>query len=426
MLIIFALTLLVYGIAARGRLFEQSDTPHYIELADAFWQGRVDIPNPSSTYDLIQVDNKWYLASPPGPAVLLMPIVGVLGTDMSDVLLSVLVGSFNVMMVHALFRRNWLTILFAFGTPHLYLSVLGEVWFFTQVVSVAFGLGALWFAWRRPWQRTGRANAQQLNAICAGALWGLSCVARPTVGFGLIFIIALLLGKESRSAWLKLGISFLAPIAVAGLLVGVYNNARFGSPTDFGYDKIQGANNLAVAINEYGSFHPHFLPCNVLSMLLLPPQFFGRISQTTLDACSHIVVGADMETDSWIRPNPLGMSLFLSIPALALLAWAQKRHLYVAGAWIGLFGVMVPLLLLHNTGSAQFGYRYWLDAAPMWLFLFATVLNRPNSRRTDPDLPVLEWIPNPKLGPRLILASIVINIWGFLWIYNLIVGKTWW
>jgi hypothetical protein len=65
--------------------------------------------------------------------------------------------------------------------------------------------------------------------------------------------------------------------------------------------------------------------------------------------------------------NPLGMSIFLTTPALLLIFRAKLRDDLVLPAWAGIIGILIPLWLYHTPGWVQFGYRYITD---FMVFLF--------------------------------------------------------
>src|SRR5262245_35796798 len=78
----FVVTLLGYGtVFAVGELVAdrrvQSQQTHYAWLADAFLHGRLDIDQRTAPAlsELVTESGKYYVVYPPGPAVLLMPIV---------------------------------------------------------------------------------------------------------------------------------------------------------------------------------------------------------------------------------------------------------------------------------------------------------------------------------------------------------------
>jgi hypothetical protein len=104
------------------------------------------------------------------------------------------------------------------------------------------------------------------------------------------------------------------------------------------------------------------------------------------------------------------MSLLIVTPAFVLLFATWRREPLTLAARAGLLATMIPLWMYHNTGSLQFGYRYWMDAAPMWLVLLSEV--KPLRRFGT-------------FARVLLVASIAINVWGFLWMFEKFAGVTW-
>ena len=411
LLLTFSLALVGYNIIAGAKYLQQSLAPHYIYLAEAFNQGRLEISEEGNQYDLIIHDGKQYLASPPMPAVLLMPLVAKFGVQFSDVLFSTFVGAINVLLVQGIFRRGWLTLLFALGTPHLYLSALGSVWFQAQGVAILFALLALLFALR--WQ----------NPFLSGLCWGCAVLARPPLLFGGLFLL-LIFWQFGRSTSEHAPILRPAPrpflsryrhalvlitltLGTAVILLGSYNWARFGSFSDFGYSEMLSAPNIVRTIAQYGTFHLRFLPCNLYVALFALPVFQGETPPMALSLCGYLLDNGTLSLPPHaIQPNPFGLSLFVATPAFLLLLtqWREKW------LWLTLLLVMLPNLLLHNTGSLQFGYRYWLDATPIWLLLLWLAWQEARWRR---------------IGRYLILLSLVMHLWGYAWIYRQMVGHFW-
>lgn len=404
------LALAVYVLMA-GRMYDQQSlAPHYIHLADALLHGQLHLLYTENLYDLLVVGDRAYVAGSPMPAILLAPVVGFFNNEFSDVLFSLLLSAFNVALVQALFRRPWLTTLFAFGTSALYLASLGSVWLMAHVTATAFGLLAL------------RAGWQQRRWGWAGLWLASGGLARPTLLFGAVFFLGLIWLDRPPDAPRRRGARWRAvawfglPVALGVMGHLIYNQARFGRPLDFGYQYTAGAENVVAAYAEYGGFNPHFLGCNLFVSLLNPPEINGYVPPLLYRLCDHLLVDVDLTSRAaWITPNPLGMSILLVTPALVLLPWANWRRRPVWLAGLGLLAVMLPLWLYHNTGSVQFGYRYWMDAAPFWLLL----LNDAGERLGH--TPARRW-----LRGGLVALSIAIHLWGWWWMYTLFVGRTWW
>jgi hypothetical protein len=406
------LAFITYAVAASGMWLQQSLAPHYIHLADALLHGQLHLLHTENLYDLLLVGDRAYVAGSPLPAVLLMPLVGLLSNRFSDILFSIILGAANVGLVQAIFRRPWLTILFALATPHLYMAALGSVWLTAHLVALLFALPAVYFAWRRE------------QWAIAGLLLGLAGLARPSLWFGSAFFAVYILlrqrqaGAGARLPWRAL-LAFALPVAGGVGLHLAYNAARFGDPLDFGYAYTAGAPNVIATYARYGGFNPRFLSCNLFVSLLNPPIIAGYAPPVLYQACSYLLEGVTLgEGVTGIEPNPLGMSLFLATPAFLLLLGARARTPEILAGWAGVLAVMLPLWSYHNTGSAQFGYRYWMDAAPFWLLLLASSYTpQPLHTRLDGWLERLRW--------PLLLLSLAISAWGYLWIYRLFVGRTW-
>lgn len=401
-----ALAALLYRLAAGEMWDQQSLAPHYVLLAEAFLHGRLDLPAESGLYDLLVTERGSFVAGSPLPAVLLMPFVWRFGAEFSDVLFSIGLAALAVGAAQWVFGRIWLTVLFALGTPLLIFAALGSYWFQAHLAATLFALLALGSAQRGRW------------GLAGGAL-ALAALARPTVLCAAPGLALLLWqqadGRRSGWAFWRTGALFVAPLAAAVALHTAYNAARFGAPGDFGYGYVQGAPNITAAYAQYGGFHPHFLGCNLFVSLINPPEINGYVPPALYRLCDHLLAGVDLATrERPLLPNPLGMSVFIATPALLLLFGAGWRRPTARVAWVGLLGVMVPLWLYHNTGSAQFGYRYAMDAAPFWLWLLHLA--------APPDAP-----PGRLWAARLLTAaSVLTTLWGWWWLYRLFVGQTWW
>lgn len=342
--------------------------------------------------------------------------------------------------------RRWITLLFAVGTPFWYLASLGTYWFTAHVVVVFFTLLATREALtRQRWFLVG------LWLACAG-------FARPTALFlAPFFPIIMFYTSRNTPSSLRFTPYVLRSLALFSLALALglaahfaYNYARFKSLTDFGYAYVAGARNITDVYARYGGFNPRFAPCNLSVSLLSPPEVNGAVPSFITQACAYLLEGVNLaDTSAPIAPNPLGMSIFIVSPALLIVftslkslrprngsldrsedfgrstsdatapsdppplcgghrqtaATTERRHPLIIAAWIGLLTTLIPLWLYHNTGSLQFGWRYLFDAAPMWIILLASGLPKVT-----------------RLKQGLILASVAINLWGLLWMFEKLNG----
>lgn len=426
---VFVLALLGYAVSAQVWATPISIAPHYVYLAHALLQGHIDlIQLPPTIYDLLSFHGQWFVAGSPLPAILMLPFVAIFGVTFSDVAFTNVIGAINVALVYQLLgllveapdatahasppvwrtfsitesTRRWLTLLFAIGTPFWYLAALGTYWYTAHIAAVFFALLAV------------REALTHQRWFLAGLWLAAAGLARPTaLGMAPFFLaLSLLSGfhlSRSLPARLRKSLPFIAALLIGVGAHAVYNTVRFGRPADFGYEYVYGAANITSVYARYGGFSPRFVPCNLAVSLVTPPQVRGRIPDFVTQACGYLLEVDIADRRSVIAPNPLGMSIFLVTPALLLVFRSIKRDPLLVAAWLGLVCTLIPLWLYHNTGSLQFGWRYLFDAAPLWIILLAY-----GARRMS------------RFDRGLILASIAINLWGFLWMFEKIAGRPWW
>jgi hypothetical protein len=363
-------------------------------LAEEFLSGRLYLNNPpSNTHDLTLYNGKWYVPSPPVPAILMMPLAYLLGAGkISTAFFSMFFSAANAVLVFLildqLIRRQWielsrtgvlwLVLLFAFGTPHLWVGISGRFWFVSQILTVTF-LGLAVYAALKSW-------SPWIVGICIGLAVG----TRPNglMSWPFVFAITMQIIKEERGnidfkrilAW---SIKSVIPIIIAVLGLLLYNYARFENFLDFGYTTLNGDPVILHNAQTYGLFSTHYIYYNLQVMLFYLPKIHwgGR----------------------WlILPSGAGMSIFLTTPALIYLFHRYEGKWWILGAWAAVFFNFILLSMYHNTGKDQFGYRYILDALVPLITLLAAALGKK-----------VPW--HFKL---LLLLSIVINLYGTNWFMN--------
>ena len=363
-------------------------------LAGEFLQGRLYLSNPpANTHDLTLYNDRWYVPSPPIPAVMMMPLVWFFGAEnISTADFSMIFCAMNAVLVFLILEQCinrgwikitpraalWFVVIFVAGTPHLWVGISGRFWFVSQILTVTFialaVLGAL-NSWS-PW--------------LLGILIGLAVGTRPNGLMTLPFLLAI-----SAQIWkdrgepvdLKRLVGWAIPaaipvgFAIAALLV--YNYARFEDFSDFGYVTINGDAVIVQNAQTYGMFSPHYILYNLKVMFFYLPDF--------------------RPGERWfLLPSGAGMSIFLTTPALLYLFHRYENRLWVWGAWAAVVLNFALLVLYHNTGKDQFGYRYILDALiPLTILLAA---------RFEKKLP-WHFI-------LLIILSVVINLYGANWFMN--------
>lgn len=395
LLLIFLIALAMYKVTsvAVGRVNTPSKS-YFDQLAYAFLDGKLYLEAPSSTMDLTLYNGQWYVAFPPLAALLMVPFAWFLGNSgVNTVTFSLFFAAANVAlayeMVYLLSRRKWIelhgkdliwmALLVGLGSIHWYMAVVGRVWYISRLLSLTFMLFAtiLTLRGRSPWW--------------IGLAMGLAALARPNM----VLIWPMLLGiqwqilsDEGRFSPTRLT-AWAAPTvmpvlaAMGGLLY--YNWLRFGNWFDFGYATMNvGVNNATLA--RYGQFNPAFIAFNLRSMWLDLPYY-------SADCFNH-----------WV-PNPQGISLLLTTPALVYLLKPIKSKIWVIGAWSALL-IQVALLSMHTGYAEEFGYRFFMDFVIPCLALMALGAGQKVSR----------------LMQSLIMAGVIVNLWGVLWIFGLWCG----
>ncbi len=407
---LFVVFLAIYGLTAGVSLNRHSLAPHFVYLAESFLHGHLDllhVPDPS--YDLTPFGGHWYVSFPPLPALLMLPLVAVRGLAVSDIAFSVALGALNVSLFYVVLARFrfrdlgfgvWLCLLLGLGTPLWYCAVLGSVWYIAHVAAVTclclYALEVL--GGNRP--------------LLAGLWLGLGFLTRAPVL--LAFPFSLVPGiRKVRSFREAARFLLLLALGVAPALLGqaAYNWARFGSPLEFGYRWMNSPGSLLERQMTWGQFGLHFLPENLYTLLVRPPL----ISLAPLR----------------IEPDPWGMGLLLTCPVLLLAlptlslpralsssfhpsppptlgggVWERGLRL---GLWFSIALVQLPSLLYFNTGSYQFGYRFALDWMPLGVLLVALGTGGK-----------LRW-----WGKALIIVSVLMHLWGVLWMYPTFNGQPW-
>ena len=331
-----------------GTLWRSSHWSHYTYLADALLHGQFHLARtPNDAGDMAVVGERLYVVFGPLPALLLLPLVPLFARETPDILVLALTALAGVWAFHALLthlhggrdplRTACATLTFALGTAMHYGAAVGNVWLHAQITATVLQIFALLAAAR------GRA-------LATGVLLGLTVLTRPTTTLAAPFCAWLLWSRRDREPgapalgprqWIALAL----PVVAAVALHAIYNQARFGSPTDAGYHYILMGDEFEALVQRYGRFSPHFLPQNLHGWLLRGPVWNGS---------------------AWV-PDPHGMSLLLTTPYLLFALWPRRvsRLEWLALANFAL--IALPSLLYYNDGWVHFGQRFALDGIALAL-----------------------------------------------------------
>ncbi len=365
----------VYCATAAQRLTRPSANNHYVHLADAWLDGRLDLgpvapgtndwacfdtvdqgPCPPGRYAFSGPDAgrfRWYVSFPPFPAVVLLPVVAIFGLSTLDALVWVLLAGLAPALLFIVFRflresglsqrtegdDLLLTALFAVGSVYYFAAVQGSVWFAAHVLaSVCICLFLLFaFGARRP--------------VAAGLMLGLAVLCRPaTLFLSAFFVIeAIRAAKRDQRELARSLLSFAAPLGAILLLAAGHNVVRFGDPLEFGHRFLQVR--WRSRIETWGLFSTHYLPRNLAVFFMSLPWWVGQ--------------------SPFLRISRHGLALWFTTPNLLWGFWAKKPSPSIAGLWIAVLSTALCTLLYQNTGWVQFGPRFALDYLPLLFVLVA-------------------------------------------------------
>jgi hypothetical protein len=371
-LAIFVLCAGVYCATSAQRLLRPSPNNHYVYLAHAWLQGRLDIGgNPPGTNDWACFDTvmqgpcppgryafsgpdaeryRWYVSFPPLPAVLLLPVVAVFGLRTLDALFWALFAGFAPTLLFIVLRflresgrsrrspRDDLlvTTLFAVGSVYYFVAAQGTVWFAAHVVAAAMICLYLLFSFgaRRP--------------VAAGLVLGLAFLCRPATLF-LAAFFALQATTAANKERLRALAMFALPLAAVVSIAMWHNAVRFGDPFEFGHRFLQ--IRWRSRIETWGLFSTHYLPRNLTVFFLSLPWL--------------------IESNPFVRITRHGLALWFTSPNLLWSLWPKKPDATIVALWAAVLPTALCTMLYQNTGWVQFGYRFSLDYLPLLFVLVA-------------------------------------------------------
>ena len=405
-LIAFVLALVYVGLGPQVPFPDR-----FALLADALVKGELTVAVDGFADELIATDQtgRYFVAYPPLPAVVLMPLRAAFGSEFGSRAACRLACVVAVLMFGSVLARVGRYCIDPVGSKvdwYLWIMVLGlgtavwdsatwaGDWHFAHALALALFMTAMneYFG-RQRWRLIG--------------VWlGLALLARPTMAFsGVFFLIAALQRSQNnntnksmkaslessaeagamppnQSVLVKLTLLALGP-AIAVALLAAYNAVRFGNPLDFGYDRLILRGEGLILMNAYGQFHPAYIPRNLFWYFFAPPA---------------LTPGGAFPFLSY---DPHGLSIFMASPFVALVTGAKLKHWRERLVWSAMVAVglcLIPLVLYFNTGFAQFGHRFSMDYLPLLMLLALIGANAVNRR----------------IWRGLIIASILVHVWGLI------------
>ncbi|HYY55238.1 MAG TPA: hypothetical protein VFA01_07630 [Candidatus Dormibacteraeota bacterium] len=338
-------------------LRNDAQRPDYFLLADAFLRGRTWI-EPSTLGalgDRIDVAGRTYLPFGPFPAVVLAPVVALLGPSAAafEPVLNAALAAATVGLCWKLSARFdggdlrdrlWIVTLYAFSTPVWWIAAKGGVWHTAQLFALALTFLALL-------ESTGRRRA-----LVVGLLAGAAFLSRAPTLLAVPFYIW---AAERRRPFVPIALRRATVVAI-GCVPALaffcwYNATRFGSPLESGY-ALATLDTFLDQERRLGLFSLAHLGRNLDYLLL------------------HLPVAAPAPW--FLSPDGFGLSVAIASPGLFLAVQADLRDRIVRGATLTAVAVLLPSLLYYGGGWFQLGFRYLLDAMPFLVILIASGARR--------------------------------------------------
>ena len=370
------IVLLAYASVGTWGHFDFSDLMGYYDfLADAFLQGKTHIePTPQQIYlhDMIPYQNRYYLQWGPFPALFhaAPKIVGLKLSDRVACMLAALLNAAAFLAIIVHLRRRflptipnavlaWFFFAFALATPTVLLGLRGTVYHESEAVA---GLGILWcfFALLRYQESHAPRWALAIGVGVAVAVLSRMPLIVYAGGLTLAIVATLHAGRGSiRKVIGSLALLGL-PVVAAGLLTMAYNQARFGSPWDFGRLYLPSTTNP-----DSKAFAVAYVPENLRNYLLAPPKWtadFPWIEHVGWAPVEQTNRAEDMS--SLLITSP-----FVLLAAFCWPLWRRGRHdaqLRIFAITAALSSLLMFVIMLSFIASAR---RYAQDFLPLWVIL---------------------------------------------------------
>ena len=318
----------------------------YLLQANAWLEGRLDLGKDYSWLELAIVDGKYFVSFPPFPSYVLLPFAAIFRYNTPDNAIAwavTMLGTLYAVRLYQMTRKDrraafWVLFLYL-GTGYLFISMNAYVWFIAQTMCFTLSLMAL-------------VHAKKGQGGIALACWACAVGCRPMAALYLPVLVWLLWQKKGPlTFWqwvLKRWYWALPTLLIAGSYMAL-NQARFGSPFEFGHNYLP-----EFVQAENGQFSLSYFFENYPLLLRLPGW----------DAEHHRAIYFTGQTMAFWLLDPMyfcvgaayvyGIVKRRGLPAIVMLPLMAAAHVFI--------------LCCHRTlGAWQFGNRYMVDMMP-WLF----------------------------------------------------------
>lgn len=346
-----------------------------VSLSEQFVKGHLGL----SIYNLPVRDisayyNNFYVYFGPLSSILLMPFAFFFKDSFPQVTIGVgsIIASFiAVYFISKKFEFSsldslWLSLFFVFSTVLFGSSVINITAYQVAALGVPFILLAIW------------AYFSKKHPLLIGLFIGLATMTRFTLMLSIVFFFFELIQKRlSRKQFMLI----LLPIIFALFILGVYNQKRFHSVFETGYNYNISIRDLPIGKNlKYGDKSTMHIPANLYSFLVMSPETLLREHN-----------GGFVLKFPYLKMNPWGAAIWFTSPLFLLLLCRFRKNTYTISAGLTSIALALPVFLWYSIGYAQIGYRYTLDFLP---FIFLLLI--------------------PSLLPKLSKTAIILIIIGII------------
>jgi hypothetical protein len=330
-----------------------------ISLSTQFVNGHITLPIYNLPIrDISAYYNNFYVYFGPLSSILLVPFAFFFKDAFPQVTIGIgsMIASFiAVYFISKKFKFSsldslWLSLFFVFSTVLFSSSVINITAYQVEALGVPFTLFAIW------------AYFSKKNSLLIGLFLGLATMTRITLMLSVIFFFFELLQKRFS---IKQFLLMLIPIIIALSLLGAYNNRRFHSIFETGYNYNISIRDLPIGANlKYGDKSIMHVPANLYSLLVMSPEPLLK---------NHD--GGFILKFPYIKLSPWGVAIWFTSPLFLLLLCRFKKNTYTISAGLASIALAAPVLLWYSIGYAQVGYRYALDFLPyIFLLLIPSLL----------------------------------------------------
>jgi hypothetical protein len=253
----------------------------------------------------------------------------------------------------------WLWLTFIYGTSFFSTVLVNGTAYQVQAIALFFLIFALAeYCFGQRWWLIGlflsMAVATRLNLILASSFFGLQIIWQ----------------KNNWLTKLKRLSQLILPIILTLMILGFYNQARFGNfwETGYRYNTTDKNDPRFSKARQYGLFSFKHLPGNLYTMFLKGPKalYYSEYYEEQTNPTDYLL------TPPYLAADWYGMGIFFVSPLFFYLFGARLNR-QVKILWLTIGIMLLPILFYYSAGFIQYGNRYSLDFLP---FVFLILIER--------------------------------------------------